>query len=230
MPIHYDDTRRAEARAAFNKSVKDLFGFGAEHLVLTYSTWNLSTWNDEDIPEIINKPQSILATLDRIWQEIAWTDRNTTISPCETRMSLGLPIAPVECRPDMPNIMTTSGMIEMANRGPYTHDGTSGTTHGAVGRGTTSEKLSDIKLEDEIDRKAYSTDGKREVAGTTERYGLPFSRTDFAADEVVTEAAMFTAASDGHCIARVVSNGVTVSTGRTMTMQTNITHINGTQF
>ncbi len=229
MTFHYDDSLRAEAKTRWLKATKDFFGFDPEHLTIAYSTWNLSTWKEDELKEIIDKPQNTLKVLDNLWQEIASTDRNTTIQPYETCLQLGIPKSkPLEMRADLYNIITTSGLVEIAKRGTDDTSTGTGCTHGAVGSGTTSEALGDVALETELDRKAFATDGVSSVSGTTERYGMPFTATDVGAGAVVAEAALLTKSSGGECVARVVASGVTVATGRIMTMQTDITHTNGT--
>ena len=236
MKIHYDDSLRAEARARLAKSCEDFFGFGLEHLTFTYATWNLSTWKEDDMTEITNNPKNTLKVLDKLWNEIAATDRNTTIRPYETSMTLSIPKArPIQFHAGINNIITTSGLVEMAKRGTDEHSTGTGSTHGAVGKGdgaggATDEALSDVALESEEDRKAFSTDGVAQVSGTTERYGAPFSVSDLAsgAGTQITEAGLFTKSSGGECISHVTANAVTVNTGRIMTLQTDITHANGT--
>lgn len=230
-PLHFDDVARAQASKQFKKACQDLFGFGPEHLKLQYNTWNISLWNQEDMKILEEKPRDTLKTLDAMWKEISSTDRNTTIKPISTEIKLGLPRAPKSLlySNSFLNIIPTSGLIEMAKRGTAETATTTGTTHGAVGTGTTSEALADVGLETERDRKEFDTDGTRAVSGTTERYGLAFSRSDFAADYDISEAALLTKSTGGWCIARVVATPVTVTTGRIMTMQVDITHINGTE-
>jgi len=229
-PIWYDDTGRAETRRAFLKAVKDHLGFDASHLTFQYSLWNLSTWREDEMSEIIDKPQNTLKVLDKLWGELATTDRNTTIEPFETRIKLGIPESkPIEYNLLIPNIITTSGLVEMAKRGTDEHSTGTGCTHGAVGTGSTAEALADVALETEKARKAFSTDGVSQVSGTTERYGMPFTAADVTAGSIITEAALLTKVSGGECVSRVTAAGVTVNTGRIMTMQTDITHANGTQ-
>jgi len=229
--IGYDDTRRAETRAQLHKALRDHLGMGPEHITLDYNTWNLSTWHEDEMLYLQNEPNQILNYLDKLWIEIANTDRNTTIKPIETSLALGLPrekTVKIHYN-SIYNIITTSGLVEIGARGTAEADTTTGVTHGAVGIGTTAEALADVALETEEDRKEFDTDGVRAMSGTTERYGLAFSRSDFSADKEISEAGLLTKVSGGHLVARVVATPVTVSTGRIMTMQVDITHVNGTE-
>lgn len=181
--------------------------------------------------EIINDPKRTLKVMDKLWQEIAATDRNTTVKPYEVNIDLGIPTAkPIEYNSELYNIITTSGLVEMAKRGTDEHSTGTGCTHGAVGTSGTAEALGNTALGAEEDRKAFSTDGVAQVSGTTERYGMPFQASDLAsgAGTVIQEAALLTKASGGECVSRVTAAGVTVDTGRIMVMQTDITHANGT--
>jgi len=228
--IGYDDTLRAESRAQFAKAVKDHFGFEPEHLTLQYNTWNISLWDEQDMKILQEKPRDTLKILDETWAEIRNTDRkSTTITPISSEIKLGIPMSSPILYQRTPNVIPTSGLVEIAKRGTAETATTTGTTHGAVGTGTASEALGDKTLGTEKDRKAFDTDGTRAHSSTTERFGLAFSRSDFAADETITEAGLFTKVTGGEMIARVVAAGVTITTGRIMTMQVDITHINGTQ-
>ena len=229
IPIHYDDSIRAEARDRFKKSCEDMFGFGPEHLTLQYNTWNISLWNEDDMKILQEKPKDTLYILDKMWKELADTDRDTTIRPLSSQIKLGIPRCPILKYNPLLNIITTSGLIELAKRGTAEAATTTGTTHGAVGIGTTAEALANTALQTEKSRKAFDTAGTRAVSGTTERYGLAFSRSDFSVDENISEAGLFTKASGGECIARVVATPVTVTTGRIITMQVDVTHVNGSQ-
>jgi len=229
-PLHYDDVRRAENRKQFNKACKDLLGFGPEHLTLQYNTWNISLWHEEDMKILQEKPKNTLQILDKMWAELANTDRNTTIKPLSSEIKLGIPKIPRTAiyNDKFMNIIPTSGLVEMGARGTGESATTTGTTHGGVGTGSVAEALADKTLGSEVDRKEFDTDGTRAMSGTTERYGLAFSRSDFTQDETITEAGLLTKVTGGELIARVVATGVTVTTGRIMTMQVDITKINGT--
>lgn len=230
-PIYYDDVRRAEARQQFKKACKDLFGFGAEHLTLDYSNWNRSLWHKEDMKILQEKPKKTLEVLDKVWMEIANTDRNTTIKPIFSELKLGIPSVHKSLiyNEKNPNIIPTSGLVEIGARGTGETSTTTGTTHGAVGSGTTTEALADKTLETELDRKEFDTDGTRAMSGTTERYGLAFSRSDFTSDVTITEGGLLTKLSGGELVAHILGTGITVTTGRIFTMQVDITHINGTE-
>jgi len=208
------------------KSLKDR-GLDPEHLSLSWNLWKLVLWQEEDVKEIVEHPKKTLEFLDNIWREIKQKPKST-IRPLQVEINFGDFVKKITWQNRF-NILTTSGLIEMAKRGTAESVTTTGTTHCAVGIGTTAEVLADTTLEDEKDRKEFDTDGVRAVSGTTERYGMPFARSDFSADETITEAGLLTLSALGELIARVTAAGVQITTGRILTVQVDITHANGTQ-
>lgn len=208
------------------KTLKDR-GLDASHLNLSWNLWNLALWQEEDVKELVENPKNTLPFLDKIWAEIR-SKAGSTIKPIMSEMNFGKFGKAVTFQQRY-NIITTSGLIEMAKRGTAEAATTTGTTHVAIGTGSTAEALADVTLEAEKARKEFDTAGTRAVFGTTERYGAPFSRSDLSADETITEAGLLTKAALGELIARVTATGVTITTGRIMTVQVDITHANGTQ-
>lgn len=209
---------------------KDKHGFSIDHTRFAWNTWNLSLWNVKDVPEFEKNPDKLLYNLDRIWKERATTERKTTVEPIQSQIILGSRFPKLITFQKRNNILTTSGLVELAKRGTNEASTTTGTTDCAVGTGTTAETLADIAMETEIDRKVFDTDGDRAVSGTTERYGMAFSYSDLGSvDRNITEAGLLTKSSGGELIARVVGTAINVTTGRIMTAQIDITHANGTE-
>jgi hypothetical protein len=230
LTFHYDDTLRAERKAQLAKACQDYFGFGLEHITFRYANWNLSTWRKDEMTEVMDNPTNMLNVMDKLWQEIADTDRNTTIKPFETSMSIDLPkVDPIKLYTTVPNIITTSGLVEVGTWSTG-EDTTNFVSHGAVGTGTTTEALANVAMESEEDRKDFATNGTATMSGTTERYGMPFADTDLAsgAGTAIAEAGLLTASSGGELISRVTATPVSVDSGRILTMQVDITNANGT--
>jgi len=202
------------ARAAYGKDPK--------HLTISASSWSLMTW-DEDEVKLENGPR-LLETLDKLRGEIIQdleAGKMTTARPISAQVLV--PRFPNMKKP-IPNIMTTAGMAEMAKRS--TGETTTTNTHHGIGTGTTTETVADTTLESEDIRKVI---GSRSVSGTVERYATAFHSSDFTGlPKDITEAGIFTAATDGILIVRVTSDAETMSSGRVLTVGTNITHENGT--
>jgi hypothetical protein len=222
-----------EKRKILDQLTTDLLGVPLEHLRFAWNTWKFSLWNENEVPEIVNKPNKIISTLDKLWREIQVDIKNgkhTTARPLHADIIIG-GMSPklLRLKKDL-NIITNSGLIEMAKRGTSEERVAAGTTHCAVGTGTNSAQLTDIILQTEIDRKEFDTEGDRGVSGKTERYGMSFSYANLGSvDRDITEAGLFNKSSGGDLIARVVGSAIPVTTGRVMGVQVDITHENGTE-
>jgi len=217
-----------EKSVILKELLKWKFGFNPEHLRFSWNTWKIANWNTEEVP-FEHNPKHLLSDLDHIWKERAATDKNTVTTPLQAQMILGGQFPKLITMQDRNNILTTSGLRDMALARTGSAPTTTGTTHAAVGTGTTSEALTDIIMETEIDRKEFDTDGDRDSVAATERYAMAFSYTDLGSvDREITEAGLLTKASVGELIARVTSNAVSMTTARIMTIQVDVSHANGT--
>ena len=221
---------KEEERLILHRIFKDLHGFDIEHIRWAWNTWNLSLWNEEEVSEFVNDPNHLLTHLDKIWKERASTHKKTSIEPLSSQIVLGGKFPKLLTYQAKHNILTTSGLVEMSKRGTGESATTTGTTHCAVGTGTTAEALADKTLETEIDRKEFDTDGDRATSGSTERYGMAFTFSDLGSvNREITEAGILTKVAVGELIARITANAISVTTGRIMTVQIDITHANGTE-
>ena len=225
-----DSYTKEEKRLICHRIFKELHGFDIEHIRFSWNTWNISLWNEQEVPDFVNHPNTLISQLDKIWKERASTEKNTVLTPIQSQLILGGKFPKLLTFQQRLNILTTSGLVEMAKRG--TDDTTTGTgsTHCAVGTGTTAEALGDKTLQTEIDRKEFDIDGDRGTAGSTERYAMAFSYSDLGSvDRNITEAGLFTKASVGELIARVTSAAIPVTTARIMTVTIDVSHSNGSE-
>jgi len=227
----------------WRKAVREKYGFEPEHLQVTYNLWSFATWNKDDVPYIveaqakadenpklaIGDKTKMLHHLDKIWHEIANTTRNTIVKPVQTQLINGLPIPKILTYQDRNNILTLDGMADMGKS--RTAEASNTNTHHGIGTGTTAETTADHvtysgALETEQDRKAIGT---RAVVNQTERYGTAFLDTDITVPKSITEGGVFTAASGAILILRVTAAAQVLDTAQILTLQTNVTHQNGTE-
>ena len=126
------------------------------------------------------------------------------------------------------NVITQAGLQQIALRNlPNTTNPTRNTHHG-IGIGTRLEGLNDTHLQREVGRKSIVSSA--EFAGA-ERYASFFTRGDVGdADRQITEAGIFTAATDGILFCRfTTTQPLIINIDDTLTISTTISHINGTQ-
>lgn len=208
----------------FKQACRAKFGLDPIHISITYNLWNFTTWREDDVPYFENK-KGLLDNLDRVWNEINETKRNTTIKPVSVSLINGLPIPKILNFQDrIANILPNLGMTEMGKRS--TAESSTTNTHHAIGTGVTAAALGDTTLETEVGRVAI---GDRVVVNQTERYGTAFTSSDITPPKTITEAGVLTLASGGVLILHVIGAGQLLDTGLIVTVQTNITHANGTQ-
>ena len=126
------------------------------------------------------------------------------------------------------NVITQAGLREIALRNLPNTVSPTRNTHHAVGTGTRLEGLSDTVLQAEVGRKAIVSSA--EFAGA-ERYASFFARGDVGnQDRQITEAGIFTAATDGILFCRfTTTQPLIINIDDTLTISTTISHINGTQ-
>ena len=208
----------------FKQGCRAKFGLDPIHLTLQSNIWTFTTWKEDDVPYFENK-KGLLDNLDRVWNEINEADRNTTVKPVSVSLINGLPIPKILNFDDrVPNILPNEGMKEMGKRS--TAESTTTNTHHAIGTGTTAAALGDTTLETEVGRIVI---GDRVVVNQTERYGTAFTSSDITPPKTITEAGILTLAAGGVLILHVIGAGQLLDTGLIVTVQTNITHANGTQ-
>jgi len=208
----------------FKQACRAKFGLDPVHLSLTYNLWSFATWKADDVPYLENK-KGLLDNLDKIWAEINSTERNTTVKPQSVSLINGLPIPKILNFQDrVANILPNAGMTEMGKS--RTGETSTTNTHHAIGTGVTAAALGDTTLETEVGRK---TIGDRVVVNQTERYGTAFISSDVTPPKTITEAGVLTLSSGGVLILHVIGSGQLLDTGLIVTVQTNITHANGTQ-
>jgi len=189
------------------------------HINLSYNYWTVATWNQDDVPHFENPK---IRDLEKIWAEIANTDRNTTVLPNQSEL-----ITPfgslTSGQTKIPNILTNVGMADMAKN--RTAESSLGTSHVAVGDDKTpSETVLDTALNNELDRKVWS---EKIVSNQTEKYAAAFVRSDFGSDVTLKEAGGFTASSGVILVFRVTFADKAIGVGQIMTIQVSVEHKNG---
>ena len=209
---------------AFKQACRAKFGFDPIHLTLTSNLWNFATWKEDEVPYLQNK-KGLIDNLDRLWKELKDTDKNTTVKPLSVAVINGcMPPKVVSWQDGVANILPNAGMTEMAKRS--TNETSTTNTHHAIGTGTTAAAFADTVLETEVGRKAI---GDIVTVNQTERYGTAFTSSDITPPKTITEAGVLTLLSGGVLILHVIGAGQLLDTGLIVTVQTNITHANGTQ-
>jgi len=207
----------------WNKAVKKKFGFHPDHLNLSHGLWIMESWNQDQYPELAINDKNILSKIDKMHEEaVAKKHREGPLTQeviAGKNHFLSADSRIGKC------ILTSVGMTEMAQRST----GESSTTNAfhAIGSGTTTETLADTTLETELAIKAIGTS---QVVSQTERYGTSFVSTDLTSPpQDITEAGIFTLISSGVLIMRITATATELSTGIIITVQTNVTHQNGTE-
>ena len=208
----------------WRRAIKSKFGFEPEHLTLQYNLWTIARWNESEVPELAKNDQNLISKLDKIWKEISETKRKTTVKPLSVTVVNGSISPRCLSYEERLNILTNLGMAEMGKRS--TAESTTTNTHHGIGTGITSETVSDTVLQTEVGRKVIGT---RAVVNQTERYGTAFTDADVTVPKTITEAAIFTLLVAGVMILRITAAGQLLDTGNIITIQTNVTHINGTE-
>lgn len=226
------DIKKAVKDFLFEQACITFFGFKPIHLTISHNIWTIARWDAAQYPELKND-QNLLRKLEKIWLEIADTDRKGTIEPplsCSVingiipHRELKYP-GPLSFEDKLNNILTNLGMAEMGKRS--TAESATTNTHHAVGTGAVAEAVTDTVLGTEVGRVAIGT---RAVVNQTERYGSAFADTDIApVPSTITEAGVLTLAAGGVLILRVTAAGQVLDTGNIITVQTNVSHQNGTQ-
>lgn len=217
---------KESSREKLRKAVLETFGFDLKHLTFSHSLWNFALWNQDDYPELAQNDSNILNKLDKIFNEIINTDRNTTSLPIQIENQING--KSFKSKQNITNILVNGGMNEMGKRS--TNESSSTNIGHAIGTGDNTPELTDIILQTEIFRKSIGT---RTTVLQTERYGTAFTGSDIGGGPAeITEAGIFTTTSPGPSgimIARVTSSAFLLETGKIFTLQTNITHKNGIQ-
>ncbi len=189
-----------------------------KHINLSYNYWTIATWNQDEVPHFENPK---IRDLEKIWTEIANTDRNTTVLPNQSEL-----ITPfgslTSGQTKIPNILTNDGMANMGKLS--TAESVLDNSHAAVGDDNTTELVTDVALGNELDRKVWS---ERVVSNQTEKYAVAFIRSDFSMDEILREAGGFTASSGVIMVFRVTFADKAIGTGQIMTIQVSVQHQNG---
>jgi len=209
------------SKTPWEKAVYDKFGFRAEHLTLSHSVWIVSSWDKAIYPELAND-NNLISKLDRLFKEQAESPKQNE-GPLTNELIAGKNHFIQQSKAK--NILTNVGMTEMAKRSTA-ETATTNDFHG-VGTGTTTETVSDIILEAEVGRKII---GSKTTVNQTERYASSFSDTDITSPpQDISEAGIFTLISGGILIMRITATPVELDLGKLVTVQTNITHQNGTE-
>ena len=226
------DIKKAVKDFVFEQTSMIVFGVKPIHLTISHNIWTIARWDAAQYSELKND-QNLLRKLEKIWLEIAGTDRKGTIeAPLSCSVINGIiphrelkyP-GPLSFEDKLSNILTNVGMAEMGKRS--TAEVTTTNTHHAVGTGVTAEAVGDTALETEVGRVAIGT---RVVVNQTERYGSAFADSDIApVPSTITEAGILTLVAGGVLILRVTAAGQVLDTGNIITVQTNVSHQNGTQ-
>lgn len=208
----------------FKQGLKAKIGLDPIHISITTNLWTFATWKEDDVPYLENK-KGLLNKLDALWNELQDTDRNTTVKPLSvTGINGCMPPKIVTYQAGVPNILPNVGMAEMGKRS--TAEVSTTNTHHAIGTGVTAAALTDTTLETEVGRKVI---GDRVVVNQTERYGTAFVSADVTPPQTITEGGVLTDPTTGVLILHVIGAGQLLDTGLIVTVQTNITHANGTQ-
>ena len=196
-----------------------------KHITLSHNLWTMIMWNADEVPHFTNDSK-LISKLDKILKELTDTDRKTTAKPEMIQLINGQRNRKIlKYQDNIPNILTNPGLEEMAKRS--TGASNSINSHHAIGTGIGAETPADTTLGSEAARKLI---GATDVANQTERYGSAFADTDL--DDIpsdITEAGILNAENNGVLILRVTSDPFTLSPGRIFTVQTNVTHQNGTE-
>jgi len=185
-------------------------GVGAQHVILHWQEWEIGVWNKAEF--LAQRGSMELSDfLDKIREE----NPKTTFKPKDIQRVL--------------NILTNTGMTHAGKLN--TGELTTFWTNVAIGKGSAAEDVNNTTLQTEEKRKAFAVGGNAKVVNQTEKYSHIFYDTDMvsALPVTITEAGIFHQAAGGDMYARVVAAGKVVNTGDLITVQINVTHINGTQ-
>lgn len=225
------------------------FGYDPIHASIKHSRWTIAVWNKEEFLSTVTLPKDVhdgilTEQLERIVSEYM-EKPNSTIRP---KKRLGqyqfssYPHEPKALKTDvvfsdrqrdleiLDNILVYAGMERSAklNTGQLT----GAWTHIAVGRGSTTEQLTDTALQTEEKRKAFTSGGNAVVPTNTqtEKYSMVWYDTDMvsALPVILTEAGIFNQLTGGTMYCRITYSGKQISSGDLMTSQINVTLQNGT--
>lgn len=204
----------------WKKAVQDKFGFDPKHLNITIGRWIIESWDKSIYPELAKNDNNLQSKLDKLHEEFVESSKQSE-GPLTQELIVGK--HHYIARSEGVNILTNIGMNEMGKRS--TAESSSTNTHHAIGTGTTTETISDTVLETEVGRKVIGT---RNVVNQTERYSTAFTSADITPPQNISEAGILTEAALGVLIMRITATPVELDTGKVITLQTNITHQNGT--
>jgi len=205
------------------KSINDKIKHVTADPFVSNGFWNMALWNEADYPELAINDQHLLGKIDKIFAEIAATDRNTIIEPLQMEIKHGSKSFFAQTK--QKNIIPSIALTEMAKRSV----GSSTTTNmaHAIGTDNTTPSLTDTLLGAEIFRKAIGT---KTVASQTERYGSAFTGSELGSPpQNIVEAGLFTVLTSNTPIigAHVTFTVFILDVGKIFTLQTNISHKNG---
>jgi len=228
----------------WKKAVQSVFGFDPVHLNLSHNLWTFVTWNKDEVGYIsdiqkrvndnpklaIGDKSGLLAKLDKLMEEMKATDRKTTVHPQQIQLINGIfpPRRLVYQRKT--NILTETGMAEMGKRS--TGESSTTNSHHAIGTGTTAEAVTDhVTYSGALQtEKARLAVGTGVVVNQTERYGTAFDADDVTGEPLqITEGGLLTGAAAAMLVLRVTADAQELDTGNIVTLQTNVTHQNGTE-
>lgn len=208
-------------KAKLNELFIKQFGSPLKHFHFSNNLWNVAVWDQASVSHL-EESKHLNNELDKLWAEMANTDRNTISAPILAEMGLPSGAHLLTAQQRLDNILTNVGMTDMAEN--RTNESSLHTSHVAVGSDNTAETVTDTALGTEEDRKAWS---ELVTVDQTERYAGSFVRSDFGSDVTLREAGGFTAASGPICVFRVTFADKPISTGQIMTVQVSVQHQNG---
>lgn len=206
----------------WEKAVQLKFGVGPEHLNISKSVWIWELWNKKEFPELEKNDNNLMSKLDKLHIEFAESSKKNEGALSQEFISTQYRFI---AKREGPNILVLGGMNEMAKRS--TAETSSTNTNHAIGTGTTTETVNDTALETEVATKAIGT---RNTVNQTERYSTAFSSADLSSPpEDISEAGIFIGGFGTTMIMRITATPVELDVGKILTIQTNVTHQNGTE-
>lgn len=205
------------------ESINEKIKRGTIEPFVSNGLWNMALWNESDYPELAINDQHLLGKIDKIFAEIASTDKNTIIKPLQMEVQHGNKSFTAQNNKN--NIIPNISLTEMAKRSANLSS-TINVAH-AIGTDNTTPALTDELLGAEIFRKLIGT---TTVAGQTERYGSAFTGSEIGSPpQNIVEAGLFTVITANTAIigAHVTFTVFILDVGTIFTLQTNISHKNG---
>lgn len=205
----------------WEKAVQLKFGCSPEHLNVSKSVWIWELWNKKEFPELEKNDNNLMSKLDKLHEEFAESAKKNEGPLSQEFISAQYRFI---AKREGPNILVNGGMNEMGKRS--TGETTSTNTNHAIGTGTTTETVNDTALETEVATKVIGT---RNVVNQTERYSTAFSSADITPPEDISEAGIFIGGFGTIMIMRITATPIELDVGKILTIQTNVTHQNGTE-